>query len=58
MLHQIADREVRGIALPVVAVLLAQLKSRDVRNRQDLATITTTLKDSLDNPLVLPGEAF
>ena len=57
VLHQIADGEVGWITLAVVAELLAGLEGRDVRNRQLLAAVATTLKDSTDQVLVLPGKA-
>src|SRR5271165_2871936 len=57
MLHQIAHREIGGIALPVVAVFLAQLKALDIRHLHDFAAITTSFKHSLDDPLVLPRQA-
>src|ERR1022692_4341446 len=57
VLHQIANREVRGIALAVVAIFLAQLKRRDVGHRQNLAVISAALKHRLDHALVFPGQA-
>ena len=57
VLHQVADGEVRGIALAVVAVFLAQLEGRDVGYRHDLAAIAAAFEDRLDDAFVLPGEA-
>src|SRR5664279_4203179 len=44
VLHEIADSEVRGVALTVVAVFLAELERRHIRHRQDLAAISAALK--------------
>ena len=57
VLHQVAHGEVRGIALAVVAVLLAQLEGRDVGHRQNVAAISAAFKHRLDHPLVFPGQA-
>ncbi len=57
ILHQIAHREIGRIALPVVAVLLAELEGRDVRHRQDVAAIAAAFEDGLDDLLVFPGQA-
>ena len=57
VLHQVADREVRRIALPVVAVFLAQLEGRHVRHRQDLAAIAAAFEHGLDHLFVLPRQA-
>src|SRR5579862_7568408 len=57
VLDEIADGEVRRVALPVVAVFLAQLEGIDVRHRQHVAVIAAALEDSLDHALVLPRQA-
>ena len=57
MLHQIPHREIRRVALPVVAVFLADLERRHIRHRQLLATVSAALKYGADQILVLPGEA-
>ena len=57
ILHQVADGEVRGIALPVVAELLAGLKAGDVRHGQLFATIAAALEDGANQVLMFPGEA-
>ena len=57
VLHQVANREVRGIALTVVAVFLAQLKRRDVGHGQNLAAVSAAFKHRLDHALVFPGQA-
>ncbi len=57
VLHQVADGEVRRIALTVVAVFLAELEGRDVRHRHDLATIAAAFEDCLDYAFVLPGKS-
>ena len=54
MLHQIAHREIGGIALPVVAVFLTQLKALDIRYLHDFAAIATSFKYCLYDPLMLP----
>src|SRR5664279_3889884 len=56
VLHEIADSEVRGVALTVVAVFLAELERRHIRHRQDLAAISAALKYRLDHALVFPGQ--
>src|SRR5262245_42358069 len=55
-LHQIPDREVGWITLAVIAVLLAGLKSRHVRNRKSLALIPQAFERPVNQLLVLPGE--
>src|SRR5262249_61822126 len=55
-LHQIPNREVSGIALAVIAVLLAGLKSRHVRNRKGLALIPQAFERPVNQLFVLPGE--
>src|SRR6266567_6875401 len=57
ILHEISNREISWIALPVVAILLADLKRRHVRHRELLATISTALEYRANQILVLPGEA-
>src|SRR5581483_6068710 len=57
VLDEVADGEVRRVALPVVAVFLAQLEGIDVRHRQHVAVIAAALEDSLDHALVLPRQA-
>jgi hypothetical protein len=57
VLHQIADGEVRRIALAVVAVLLADLEGRHVRHGQLLTAIPAALEDGANQVLMLPGEA-
>ena len=57
ILHQIAHGEIRGIALPVVAVFLAELERRDIGHGQDVAAISAAFEDRLDDRLVLPRQA-
>jgi len=57
ILHQIADGEIRRIALAVVAELLPGLEGGDIRHRQLLAAVTLALEDSANQVFVLPGEA-
>ncbi len=57
VLYQVADGEVRRIALTVVAVLLAELEGRHVGHRHDFAAIAAALEHRLDHAFVLPGEA-
>ena len=56
-LHQVADGEVGGIALAVVAVLLAQLESLLVGHRDRLALVAEAFQRAVDQLFVLPGEA-
>src|SRR5262249_33645624 len=55
-LHQIADREVGGIALAVVAVFFASLKSRYVRDRKRATFISQSFKRPMDQLFMFPGE--
>ena len=57
ILHQVAHRKIRRIALPVVAVFLAELERRHIRHRQDLAAVAAAFEDGLDDLFVLPGQA-
>ena len=57
ILHQVADREISRIALPVVAEFLAELEGRHVGHRQLFAAITAALEDGANQVLMLPGEA-
>ena len=56
-LHEVADGEVGGIALAVVAVFLAQLKRLLVGHRDRLAPVAKAFQRTMDQLLVLPGEA-
>ncbi len=56
MAHQIADGEIGGVALAVVAELLACLEVRDHRGGNILAAVAGSMEDSLDHLLVFPGE--
>ena len=55
-LHQVADGEVGGIALAVVAVLFAELEGLFVGHRHGLALVAEALKRGVHEALVLPGE--
>jgi hypothetical protein len=57
VLHQIPNREIRGIALAVVAKLLARLKCVDVGRGQRLGFVAEAFERALDQPLVFPGES-
>ena len=57
ILHQIADREIRRIALAVVPEFLARLEGGDVGHRQLLAAVSTSLEHRADQVLVLPCKA-
>src|SRR5439155_10221393 len=56
ILDEVADSEVGRIALPVIAVLLAELKRGDIGRRNHLAFVIVPLKNSLDQLFVFPGE--
>jgi hypothetical protein len=56
ILHQIANRKICRIALPVVAELFADLKRWHIRHRQLLAPIPAALKNRTNQILVLPRE--
>src|SRR5262249_11358356 len=55
-LHQVSDGEVGRIALPVVAVLLAKLKSLLVGHGNGFAPVAQAFQSGVDQALVLPGE--
>ena len=55
-LHQIAHRKVRRIALPVVSVLLAELKGLLVGHRNGFALVAQAFQRCVHQPLVFPGE--
>ena len=57
ILHQVADGEVSGIALAVVAVLLARLERLDVRGGNGFGAIAEAFEGAVDQFLVLPGQA-
>src|SRR5262249_5286794 len=57
ILHQIAHGEICWITLTVVAILLAQLESSNIGNRQNLAAIAAALEDSTNQRLMFPGES-
>src|SRR6516162_9030646 len=56
VLHQIADGEIGGIALPIVPEFFPDLKSRHVWHRQLLTTVTATLKHRANQVFMLPGK--
>ncbi len=56
-LYEVADGEVSGIALAVVAKLLAGLEGGHVGVRQHLEAIAAAAKHGLDEALVFPGKA-
>ncbi len=56
MLHQVAHREIGRIALPVVAVLLAELEPGHVRHRHALAVVAGAQENGANQLLVLPGK--
>ncbi len=55
--HQVADGEVGGIALAVVAVLFAGLEVGDYWRGDVLATVAAAVEDGLDHFFVLPGKS-
>ncbi len=57
ILDEITDGEISGVALPVIAVLLAKLKSRHICYGKDFTPIATSFEDGLDHFFVLPCEA-
>ena len=57
ILHQVSDGEIRRIALAVVAIFLAGLKSGNIRHRELFARVAAALEDRTNQILVLPGEA-
>src|SRR5262249_44199476 len=56
-LHKIPDREISRIALSVIAEFLADLKSRDVGRRHDLAFISAALECGLNEFFVFPSKS-
>ena len=56
ILHQVADREIGRIALPVVAVLLAQLETGHVRHGHALAVVAGAQENGANQLLMLPRE--
>ena len=57
ILHEVADREIRRIALAIVAKLFPGLEGSNIRHRQLLAAVTAALEDSANQVFVLPCEA-
>ena len=57
ILHQVADGEVSGVALAVVAVFLAGLKGADVGGRHGFGDVAEAFERAMDQLFVLPGEA-
>ena len=57
VLHEVADGEIRRIALTIVAKLLARLEGSDVGDGEFLATVAAALEDGTDQVFVLPSEA-
>src|SRR5215472_16264360 len=57
VLDQVADGEVGGVALAVVAVLLAGLKGFDVGSRYGFGAVAQAFEGAVHQLLVLPGEA-
>src|SRR6266496_1711366 len=57
ILDEVAPGEVRRIALSVVAVLLAELKARNIGHGEDLALVSAAMEDRLNHLFVFPGEA-
>jgi hypothetical protein len=53
----VSHHEVGGIALSVVAVLLAELETRDIRGRQKRDFVSDRFEGGANQPFVLPGEA-
>ena len=56
VLHQIAHREIGGIALPVVAVFLAELERLLVGNGKRFALIAQAFERAVNQLLVFPGQ--
>jgi hypothetical protein len=56
-LHEISDREIRRVALSVVAVLLAELERGDIRHGDDLTLVAESFPRALDQALVAPRES-
>ena len=57
VLHQVAHGEVGGIALAVVAVLLAGLEGGDVGRGHGFGAVAQAFERAVDQLLVFPGEA-
>ena len=57
VLHQATDREIRWIALAVVAELLADLECGHIGDRQSLALISAAFEHRAKHVVVLPGHA-
>ena len=57
ILHQVADGEVGGIALAVVAVLLARLERLDVRGGNGFGAVAEAFEGAVHQLLVLPGQS-
>ncbi len=57
ILHQVADGEVGGIALAVVAVLLPRLKRLDVGRGDGFGAIAEAFKSAMHQLFVLPGQS-
>ena len=56
-LHKVADGEVGGIALSIVAILFAELEGLLVGHRDRLALVAEAFQRAMDQLFVLPGEA-
>ena len=56
-LDEVADGKVSGIALAIIAILLARLEGGHVGVRQHLAAIAAAAKHGFDEALVFPGKA-
>ena len=56
-LHQVADGEVGGVALAVVAVFLAELERLLVGDGHGFALVAQAFERAVDQLFVLPGEA-
>jgi len=57
VLHQVSYGEVGRVALPVVAVLLPELKGFDVRRLERLALVSKPFESTVNQVLVFPGQA-
>ena len=57
ILHEIADSEVRGVALAVVAVLFASLESTHVGRGHRTGLVAEAFERAMHQLFVLPGEA-
>ncbi len=57
ILHQVADREVRRVALAVVAILLSRLERLHVRGGNGFGAIAKAFEGAVHQFLVLPGQS-